>query len=427
MQTALAEAASSDLWSLYLEAKAQDPALQRALAYEQASEHREKEARGRLLPQLGLSNTYSRSRQEYETSSFLYNGSSHRVTLSQPLYDPSVWRGYQKFRELSHQQHLATDDSQMQTALQIAELYFTILAAEDEYALIQAELEATQRNQQRTRALYDRQMAMLTDTLEADARVAALQADLLDARNAVHSSRDAMAERIGRSVDEPLKRLGTSPNFARMHRHEADWVAKAISQNPALRSQQHGVTAAEYAVSEAKAGHLPQITLNLTAQRSDLGYEGNPSPQSTNMIAALGIQVPLYSGGSINARSAALHAEADAASYDYERLKREVIRETRDALLKVETSPARIDAAKQAQQAAIKSRQAAERAFELGAMNAVDVLERVRDEFQTRRDLLRSQYDYLTQLLLLYRWSGTLDEADLRNSSDLLTGNAYLE
>ena len=209
-----------------------------------------------------------------------------------------------------------------------------------------------------------------------------------------------------------------------MQRHELDWVARALQLNPALRSQEHGIAAAEHAVREAKAGHLPQVSLNLTAQRSDLGYEGNPSPESTNLIAAVGIQLPLYGGGSTSARSAAASAEKDAASHDYERLRREVIRETRSAQLKVETSPARIQAAEQAQQAAIKSRQAAERAFELGVLNAVDVLERVREEFGARRDLLGSQYSYITQLLLLYRWSGTLSPDDLQRASALLDSTA---
>lgn len=419
--TAVAEEQYSDLWGLYQEASRQDPLLQQALAYRNASEHRESEARGQLLPQLSLNNTYSRSRQDYEQGRILYNGSSHGLNLSQALYDPSAWRSYQKFRELTQQQHLAADDTRNQTAFQVAELYFAILAAEDERSLIQAELEATQRNQQRIQALYRRQMAMLTDTLEADARVATLQANLLDADNTVHTSRDAMTERIGRPLGEPLKRLGTTPDFSHIQRHEADWAGKATQHNPALRSQAHSIAAAEYAFREAEAGHLPQVSLNLSAQRSDLGYEGNPTPQSTNLIAAVGIQVPLYSGGSTSARSAALYAEKDATSYEYDRLEREVVRETRAAQLKVETAPARIHAAQQAQQAAIQSRQAAERAFELGVFNAVDVLERVRDEFRARRDLLRSHYSYVTQLLLLYRWSGTLDEEDFRRCSELLT------
>lgn len=162
--------------------------------------------------------------------------------------------------------------------------------------------------------------------------------------------------------------------------------------------------------------------MNLTAQHSDLGYEGSASPESNNLIAAVSVQLPLFIGGSTSARSATLYAESDATRYDYERLKQEIIRETRNAQLNVETGSARILAAQQAQRAAVKSRQAAERAFDLGVFSAVDLLERVRDEFRARCDLLHSQYSYITQQLLLYRWSGALDESDIIRANHLLSG-----
>lgn len=418
---AIAQEQPYDLWSIYQEALLQDPGLKQAQAYRKASDHRESEARGRLLPQLELNNTFSRSQQDNEYQNIQYNGKSHALSLRQPLYDPSSWRNYQKFREQTLQQHLAADDSHNQTAFQIAELYFTALAAEDELALIQAEMEATLHNQQRIKALYHRQMAMRTDSLEVDARVATLQVNLLDAKNAVLTSRDAITERTGLPLTASLRRLSENPSFNRLKRDKSDWVRTALQNNPALRSQEHSLAAAENAFLEAKAGHLPKINLNLSAQRSDIGYEGNQSPKNSTLIATIGIQIPIYSGGSTSARSATLYAEKDAESYEYERLKRQIIRETRAALLQIETAPARIQAAEQAQNAAIQSRQAAERAFELGVLNAVEVLERVHDEFRARRDLLRSNYSYITNLLLLYRWSGTLNEQDIYNSNQLLT------
>lgn len=422
LSPAYASSDSSNLWKLYQEALQQDPRLQEAQAQREAAIHSERASLGQLLPQLGFSSTINRSKQDYELATVKANGTSHALTLSQPLYAPGAWRSYLRYQELSLQQRWVEEDVRTHNALQVAELYFAILASEDELSLNKAELEATQRNQQRIQALYKRQMAMLTDALEADARVATLQANILDAENAVYSSRDALAERIGRVIDEPLQRLPEAPNYELLLRTADDWVAKALGNNPALRSKAHGVEAAENAYREAKAEHLPRINLSLSAQRSDIGYEGNPTPESTTMVAAVGIQVPIYSGGSTTARSSALYADKDAASFDYERLKREIIRETQTASRNVNTAPERIRAAQQALQAAEKSRQAAERAFDLGVLNAVDVLERVRDEFRARRDLLSSHYSYITNLLLLYRWSGTLNEQDIRHSSALLNG-----
>ncbi len=53
---------------------------------------------------------------------------------------------------------------------------------------------------------------------------------------------------------------------------------------------------------------------------------------------------------------------------------------------------------------------AAERGFEFGVVNAVDVLTAVQNEYKARRDLLKAQYDFITNLLILNRWAGGLSE-----------------
>lgn len=39
-------------------------------------------------------------------------------------------------------------------------------------------------------------------------------------------------------------------------------------------------------------------------------------------------------------------------------------------------------------------------------INSVDVLASVRNEFRARRDLLKTQYDFLSNVLILNRWAG---------------------
>ncbi|MNG10505.1 hypothetical protein D3C84_939780 [compost metagenome] len=41
-----------------------------------------------------------------------------------------------------------------------------------------------------------------------------------------------------------------------------------------------------------------------------------------------------------------------------------------------------------------------------GMVNAVDVLASVRNEFRARRDLLKTQYEFLSNVFTLNRWAG---------------------
>lgn len=291
-----------DLWQLHQEAQGADPRVLRAQALTRSGEGNERAAFGQLLPQLNASGSVNRSRRDDELSRIQYNGKRMAVMLNQVIYDPQVWRSYQRYVELARQSEFESDDTRVQASIDLSERYFAVLAAEDELALVRSELDATERNLKRVNALYARQMAMVTDTLDLEARVDALKADEIEAVNKVEVSREAISELVGREVREPFKRIAESPAFSLPAQAQDYWVQTALDSNPALHAREHSIRAAEAAIGEAKAGHLPKLGLNLMAQRSDIGYEGALAPRSDNLVASLDLQMPLYSGGTTRAR-----------------------------------------------------------------------------------------------------------------------------
>lgn len=409
-----------DLWQLQQEARLADPRILMAHARTQSGTARKREAYGQLLPQLNASSSFNRSRREDDLSQTEYNGQRYAMSLNQVIYDPQTWRSYQKFSALAEQTTLEYEDAQVQASIDLAERYFTVLAAEDELSLAQSELAATERNLQRVEALFQRKMAMVTDVLELTARVDTLMADEIEARNRVAISREAISELVGRNVEESLKRISATPAFTLPIQQQEYWVRAALTSNPALQARLKSVTAADAALSEAKARHLPKLAFNLSAQRSDIGYEGTLTPRSDNYVASLDLQVPLYSGGSTSARVAGLQGDKSASEQELEALRRQVIRETRTAYLGMTAGISRIKATRKALESAEKSRIATERALALGVKNAVDVLDSIKEEFRARRDLYQSQYTFITSMLVLHRWSGRLSDADIRRTNDWL-------
>ena len=66
----------------------------------------------------------------------------------------------------------------------------------------------------------------------------------------------------------------------------------------------------------------------------------------------------------------------------------------------------KIEASRLALSSAQLSRVAAEKGLTYGMVNAVDVLAAVRNEFRARRDLLKTQYEFLSNVFTLNRWAG---------------------
>ncbi|MFP6849950.1 MAG: TolC family protein [Pseudomonas sp.] len=409
-----------DLWQLQQEARQADPRILMAYARTQGGAGRKREAYGQFLPQLNASTSHNRSLREDGLNRIEYNGKRYAMSLSQVIYAPQVWRSYQKFSALAEQTEFEYEDAQIQASIDLVERYFSVLAAEDELSLAQSELQSTERNQQRVNALFQRKMAMITDVLELAARVDTLKADVIEASNRVAISRETISELVGREVQEPLKRISVAPAFILPVQPQEYWVTTALASNPALQAREQGVRAADSALGEARAAHLPKLGLSLTAQRSDIGYEGNLTPRADHYVASLDLQVPLYSGGSTSARVVALQGDKSAAEQELEALRRQIIRETRTAYVSMAAGLSRIKATRQALESAEKSRIATEKALAFGVKNAVDVLDSIKEEFRARRDLYQAQYKFITSLLVLHRWSGRLGDADIRRANDWL-------
>ncbi|WP_369987722.1 TolC family protein [Pseudomonas xanthosomatis] len=412
--------ASIDLWQLQQEAASADPRVLRAQAVVRSGEGREREALGQMLPQISASGSINRSRRDDDLGRTEYNGKRAVVSLNQAIYDPQVWRSYQKFRQLTRQRDFEAEDTRIQASIDLAERYFAVLAAEDELALVRAELDATQTDNKRLKALLAHSMATTQDSQAMQARVDNLVADEIEAANRVAVAREAISELVGRDVQEPLKRIASNATYTLPAQSRDYWEQTALRENPGIKARERSLDAAQAAISEAKAGHLPKLGLSLTALRSDIGYEGTLTPRSENYVASLDMQVPLYSGGSTSARVASSMGDRDAAEQELEALRRQVKRETATAFLTMNAELQRIKATRVAVESTTAATRSAQEVYKRGINTSTDVLYSIREEFRARRDLQQAQYRFITSLLTLHRWRGQLTDSDIRRANDWL-------
>jgi outer membrane protein len=85
----------------------------------------------------------------------------------------------------------------------------------------------------------------------------------------------------------------------------------------------------------------------------------------------------------------------------------------RAAYLQVEASESIISAAALSLESTTLNATAMQRGFELGAVTSVDLLNALRDQYRSERDLQRVRYDQIRSLLALKREAGRLTVDDL--------------
>ncbi len=415
---------STDLMQLYREARLEDPQIVASYAQAKAGQEHQREAMGALLPQLSFNAGSNRIHQESDLVQRSFDSESYGLVLRQYLYNKAAWENYQKFKSLARQSESQALETQAEASVELARRYFTALAAEDELQLVRAERRTTQRSLDRINALYEKQLALITDQLDLKARVDLLTAQELDARNQVSLSREALAEIVGRPVKERLNRIREDLQLQVSAHNLETWVRDGMALNPALQANESGVEAAGAALRSGKGGHYPTLSLNLSAQQTNEGYNNSLAPRTDSYVAGIGLQVPLYSGGSTSARVRGLYEDQVVAEQQLEATRRRVVKEITNAYLTANSNGEKIGANRLALESAQLSRVAAEKALSYGMVNSVDVLASVRNEFRARRDLLKTQYDFLSNVLILNRWAGKPPAEGIENLNSWLSSGS---
>ncbi|PBJ04920.1 Outer membrane protein TolC precursor [Pseudomonas ogarae] len=415
---------STDLMQLYREARLEDPQILASYAQAQAGQEHQREAMGALLPQLSFNAGSNRIHQESDLVQRSFDSESYGLVLRQYLYNKAAWENYQKFKSLARQSESQALETQAEASVELALRYFTALAAEDELQLVRAERRTTQKSLDRINALYEKQLALITDQLDLKARVDLLSAQELDARNQASLSREALAEIVGRPVKERLNRIRDDLELHVSAHSLETWVRDGMAFNPALKANESAVEAAGAALRSGKGGHYPTLSLNLSAQQTNEGYNNSLAPRTDSYVAGIGVQVPLYSGGSTSARVRGLYQDQVVAEQQLEATRRRVVKEVTNAYLTANSNGEKIGANRLALESAQLSRVAAEKALSYGMVNSVDVLASVRNEYRARRDLLKTQYDFLSNVLILNRWAGKPPAEGIENVNSWLSSGS---
>ncbi|MEB0151049.1 TolC family protein, partial [Pseudomonas sp. CCC2.2] len=81
---------------------------------------------------------------------------------------------------------------------------------------------------------------------------------------------------------------------------------------------------------------------------SNEGYNNALVPRTDSYVAGIGLQVPIYSGGSTSARVRGLYQDQIAAEQQLESVQRRVVKEITSAFLTADTSAEKISASRHA-------------------------------------------------------------------------------
>lgn len=414
------------LLKIYELAVSNDPTFLASGATNRAAQVGPEIARADLLPQVSasLSSNFNVAKPKAISSAFVSAGprtnrfNSHDVSIqaSQPIYRKDRWIALDQAKIEVDQADATFAFSRQDLMLRAAQRYFDVLRAADTLTFSLAEQEAFGQQLEQSQQRFEVGLIAITDVEEAKAGFDLARAQVILAQNELDNAREALRE-ISGEYHEDVATLGNSMPLEMPVPNDIDrWTETALSQNLQLAGQRYAAERSKKEIQRIEAGHVP--TLDLVGSHGRSVASGSSTSRSrTDIInSAIGLQlnIPIYSGGEVVARTRQSRHLYQRDIDDVERVRRSVQRQTRDSFLGVRSGISRVNALAQAVKSNEAAANAIEAGFQVGTRTTVDVLNAKRDLFSAKRDFADARYLYIIDILTLKQAAGTLVVDDLR-------------
>jgi outer membrane protein/protease secretion system outer membrane protein len=411
-------------------ARVNDPGLRAARAALASSRERVPQARAQLLPQVQLgvtrlANDLSRDGQNSAQQALQifdrYPSANDTLSLRQPLVRMQQVVGVQQAKSIEAEAQAIYAGEEQSFSVRVVGSYLEILLAQDNLALLEAQRVFLQSALNAARRGLAGGVGTRTDVDAAQARLDLNRAQLLQARQQLEFARRQLQAWVSRPFGNVVGVDGQ--RLKRMNAAEfslGEWLRRAEGNAPDMRRLRAQRESMGHELNKARAGHLP--TLDFIAQVQRSRSENTLSPQSRYQNTSVGVQlnVPLYSGGSVNSVTRQVSAEVERLNEALEALKADIGVRVHREYRTVTEGVARIEALEMAVRSAEVALDSARKSAAAGVRTQVDILNAEQALSQSLRDLNESRYVMLAALVRLQSLAGESDESLIARLNGLL-------
>jgi len=412
-------AGAMDLLQAYEAARKQDPSLLASRATAEAGRERLPQARAQMLPNLSASLSQNNNQLTSITPDFLgreqttnrdYRSSNQTVQLRQPLFRPFLTSQYRQTEAqvLDAEATLAQEEQNL--AVRVSGAYFDAVLSRDQLALVLAQRNTLTAQLEGTRKMFAAGSGTRTDVDEAQARLDMVVAQEIEARQNVAFT----LRQLQILVNEPIKQLA-SLNVAKLKLEGPkpadldDWTLRAEQNSPQLASLKAQLEAARQEVKKAQSGHLP--TLDAIAQLTSSESENVISVSSRYKNNSIGLQlnIPIFSGGGVNASVRQALANVDRAEQALEAGRRDLGVKVHKHFRGITENIPKVAALEQALRSAEQLIVSNKKSFQAGSRTIIDILNAEQQHMVVSRDLAQARFMYLISRINLLALVGGAD------------------
>jgi outer membrane protein len=279
-----------------------------------------------------------------------------------------------------------------------------VIVQRDNQKLLQSQLDENQ-------ARFDVGEVTRTDVAQSQSRLAAAQAQLQVALAQLAIDRATYATLVGHNPGD----LAPTPSLAHLLPGNVDDAFGIAEQNsPQLRAQEYAEQASRARVAQARAGRMPTLSFNATAENANgpiFPYVGNQYQKVGQ--AFFTVTVPLFSGGLTTSQIRQAIERNNADRITIETQRRAVLQTITQAWNQLITARANISATDEQVRAATIAYEGMHEEEQSGLRSTLDVLIAAQDLNQARLSQAAARHDEYVAAATVLGVIGRLDSRDL--------------
>lgn len=385
------------------------------------------QARSGLLPQLSVSEKYSRTNSPLwafgtklnqgaiQASDFAperlndpedidnYNTS---LALSWSLFDGGrTWIGWRQAQMGRHAADLDLLRAEQQVIARAAEAYVGMMLAAENSRVVTQSLQTAQAHLKVVEDRFRGGLAVKSDVLRAQVRIADLEQQRLQALSQVQVAQAMLKAVMGRFDDADLNLVAPFEQCQPTQGDLAHWIAQALEHRPDLKGLQIQEEIATKGVERSRAGHWPSLALQGSY---DWNSEDFSNSAESYTVGAM-VQLNLFSGQRISAMT----AEAKAMLSKIKSLRQGMVLgirvETQKAFFQAQSTWQSIAVAQGAVAQAEEGLRITGNRYQNGLLTLVSLLDAQVAYQQASTQLFKALHDYKVARIELALAAGVID------------------
>ncbi|USE03788.1 TolC family protein [Vibrio sp. SCSIO 43133] len=379
------------------QAKQNDPNYEKAKIGVQLGEVGVEARRSSLLP--GLSANASANWSESTD-----NSNSYGATLSQTIWDSSLWSDLDLANAKYIKAQLELSRSHNELAQRLLSSYLDVASAQGDLQLAKSKLEEGNKLLKIIEKRYRAGKVKSVDVEEIRATQVSEQAGILSAQADLEVKRATLAELINQTpqnVDQIRTESLAEPPM--LVNSQQQWLKLAKDSSPELLVAAQNVKASEFARDSAKGGYYPTL-------KGDVGYNGGDQRKDGEFSAGITLSVPIDLNGSTRAKVDEASLNILSTKQDFRKVEIDIHKRVVQQFTQVGINWNQVLMADKLVLSREKVLRSKEKLYDAGLLEVSEVINAHNSLFEAKNSLQTNLYNYWRQRIGLLQTAGKLDD-----------------